>query len=968
MFRFIFQFFLVCFFYSLVISIKAQQATTFPNDPIQVKHYTLKNGLQVYLSENHDQPKIFGMVAVRAGGKHDPADATGIAHYLEHMLFKGTDKLGTTNYNEEKIYLDSISQLYEELGKTKDAKLRQNIQKEINRISVTAAKYAIPNEMDRMLSEIGGNDVNAFTTEEHTAYFNTFPSHEIEKWLDIYAHRFENPVFRLFQSELETVYEEKNRSNDNTFGMVYEEFMKNFYKKHPYGQQTILGTTEHLKNPSLKKMYEYYNTYYVANNMALFLSGDFNADEVIKYIETRFSNLRSAPVPAFPKYEEAPFKGKEKVTVKMTPVKAEILGFRTVPHNHKDNAPLDLMCNLLSNPEQSGLIDRLTADGKLLMAYVLPLTYNDHGGLMIAIVPKIFGQSIAKAEALVWNEINKIKNGNFDDGLLEAAKINMLKSQKKAWENNEERVIQMLESFSQGISWGDYLKNIEALNSVKKEDVVRVANTYLGENYLAFISKMGFPKKEKLSKPGFIPVVPEKEAFSEFYLNWKNKQYESQKKETPIQDYKISVTSVQGRVTLKRTENPFNNIFTTTIRYGIGYYDIPELKYAAQYFNMIGNNKMSNDELRKRMYALGCSYNFTCTENEFIVFIEGIESNLEEALKLIDQLIQLPKAEKQKDKKLIENIFAEHKILSREPNYVSQGLQEYVLYGEKSNFLNTLDKKQIKSLNGESLLAKAKEAFKYEVTIHYVGQRSIIDVKEAFAENFKFNYELLPKKGTIVRESKKYYDNQIFLVNKKGAMQSQINFNIEGDMLDLSKVPVIDAFNQYFGNDMSSLVFQEIREFRSLAYSAYGRYNVATLKGKNNRFNAYIGCQADKTEEALNAMMNLIRNMPEKPERMEGIKSSLVQSAQTARPEFRNVISYVERWYDKGYTENPFKSKIPAYKNLEFKDLVNFYQEQIKNKPVVITIVSDKKKMNLKSLEKFGKIQELKEKDLFKLH
>lgn len=954
-----------CFLTTLLF---AQQATTFPNEPIQVKHYTLKNGLQVYLSENHDQPKIFGMVAVKAGGKHDPADATGIAHYLEHMLFKGTDVLGTTNFKEEKIYLDSISQLYDELGKTTDTKLRQDIQKEINRISVIAAKYAIPNEMDRMLSEIGGNDINAFTTEEHTAYFNSFPSHEIEKWLDIYAHRFENPVFRLFQSELETVYEEKNRSNDNTFGMVFEEFMKNFYKKHPYGQQTILGTTEHLKNPSLKKMYEYYNTYYVANNMALFLSGDFNADEVIQYIEARFSNWRNAPIPSYPTYEEVPFKGKEKVSVKMTPVKAAILGFRTVPHNHKDNAPLEIMSNLLSNPEQSGFIDKLTADGKLLMAYVLPLIYNDHGGLIIAIVPKIIGQSINKAEALVWNEINKIKRGEFDESQLEAAKINMLKSQKTIWESNEKRVMSMLESFSQHISWGEYLQNLAAINDVKKEDVMRVANTYLGDNYLAFVSKMGFPKKEKLPKPGFIPVIPDKESFSEFYQKWKNKEYESQKRERKIQDYNIAVTSVKGRVTLKHTQNPFNNIFTTTIRYGIGYYDIPELKYAAQYLNMIGSNKMSNDELRKRMYTLGCSYSFSCTENEFIIYLEGLENNLEEALMLINQLIQQPKSEKLKDKKLVENIFAEHKIMSREPNYVSQGLQEYVLYGEKSIFLNTLDKKQIKALNGERLLAKAKEAFKYEVTIHYIGQRSVFDVKEVFAENVKFENNLLERKGTIVRDRIKYNNNQIFLVNKKEATQSQINFNIEGYILDLTKVPTIDAFNQYFGNDMSSLVFQEIREFRSLAYSAYGRYNIAPLKGKNNFFNAYIGCQADKTEDALDAMMNLILSMPEKPERMDGIKSALILSAQTTQPSFRNIISNVEQWYDKGYTENPLKTKVPAYKNLEFKDLVSFYKDNIKEKPVIITIVSDKKKLNLKTLEKFGKIQEIKEKDLFKLY
>jgi zinc protease len=949
-------------------NIYSQNANTFANDPINVKHYTLKNGLQIYLSENHDQPKIFGMVAVKAGGKNDPKDATGIAHYLEHMLFKGTDKLGTIDYATEKIYLDSISNLYEQLGKTLDKIERENIQKEINRISVIAGQYAIPNEMDRMLSEIGGNDVNAFTTEEYTAYHNTFPSHEIERWLDIYAHRFENPVFRLFQSELETVYEEKNRGNDNTFSMVYEEFMKQFFKQHPYGQQTIIGTTEHLKNPSLKKMYEYYNTYYVANNMAIFLSGDFNAGDVYNYIEKRFSNWRTGKVPEYPEYKEAPFNGREEVVVKMTPVKAEVLGFRTVPHNHKDISALQLMYTLLSNQERSGLIDRLSTEGKVLMATILPLTYNDHGAAIIAVVPKILGQSIKAAETLVWNEINKIKRGEFDEALLQAAKINLLKKHTKNWENNEDRVIEMLESFSQNISWGSYIENFNKINDVKKADIVTVANKYFGENYLAFISKMGFPKKEKLNKPGFIPVIPDKEAQSEFYKEWKNTAYASQKIEHKNNDYHVAITSVKGRVTLKRNENPFNDIFSVKIKYGVGYYDIPELKYTAQYLEMIGSNTMPASELRRKMYALGCSYAIYCTENEFIVEIEGVEQNLNQALKLVNELLTKPIPEIDKDKKLKENVFAEHKIMSREPSYISQGLQEFVLFGEKSNYINTLNRSEIKKLDGEKLLNKLKDAQKHEVLIYYTGKRSVFEAKEIFEKYFHFNDNLEARKGTIVRNRNNFSDNKIFFVNKKGALQSQIYFNIEGDELTLEQIPAIDAFNQYFGSDMSSLVFQEIREFRSLAYSAYGNYIAAPVKGKNNRFVGYIGCQTDKTNEALEAMMSLIKNMPEKRERMDGIRSALILSGQTNKPSFREVLKKLDYWNEQGYTENPYISKLPAYEKMEFDDILNFYKHALKNKTVTITIVGDKKKLNLKSLEKYGKINEIKEKDLFRFH
>lgn len=285
---------LLAFHCVINIALAQNKLTTFPNDPIHVIQFKLDNGLTVYLTENHDLPQVFGAVVVKTGGKKDPADNTGMAHYLEHMLFKGTTDLGTINYEKEKVLLDQINVLYDELGKTSDPKERGVIQQKINQVSVEAAAYSIPNEMDRMISEIGGENVNAFTTEEMTAYFNSFPSNQMERWLDIYAHRFEEPVFRLFQSELETVYEEKNISMDDPFNAVFEKFMKSFYKNHPYGQQTVIGKTEHLKNPSLTAMYDYYNKWYVANNMALVLSGDFNSQEIIPIVKEKFGKWRSA--------------------------------------------------------------------------------------------------------------------------------------------------------------------------------------------------------------------------------------------------------------------------------------------------------------------------------------------------------------------------------------------------------------------------------------------------------------------------------------------------------------------------------------------------------------------------------------------------------------------------------------------------------------------------------------------------
>ena len=175
---------------------------------LKVNEYKLENGLTVWLNEDHSQPKIFGAVIVKAGSKDCPD--TGIAHYFEHMMFKGTDKIGTTNYAAEKEILDVISQKYDELASTTDLKQRAQLLKSINELTVSSSKYVIPNEFNRLITRYGGSGLNAATSYDATIYFNTFSPQYIEQWAELNSERLIDPVFRLFQNELETVYEEKN--------------------------------------------------------------------------------------------------------------------------------------------------------------------------------------------------------------------------------------------------------------------------------------------------------------------------------------------------------------------------------------------------------------------------------------------------------------------------------------------------------------------------------------------------------------------------------------------------------------------------------------------------------------------------------------------------------------------------------------------------------------------------------------
>ena len=287
-----------------------------PADPMAVQIYELDNGLKVYLSENHESPRFEAHIAVRTGSKNDPAETTGLAHYLEHLLFKGTTQLGTLDYEKEKPHLDRITALYEQHFHETDPEKRKAIYEEINKEAQLAAQYEIPNEMDKLYKAMGEVGLNAHTWHEETVYQVNLPSNRLEQWAVIESERFAHPIFRLFQPELEIVYEEKNRTLDNKGEIIEDAVNKLLFKKHPYGQQTTIGEVEHLKNPSLEHVIDYYKKYYVPGNMAIVISGDINSRDAIKLIDKYFSAWKAEPVPSEKTWNEQPLQGAERVTVK----------------------------------------------------------------------------------------------------------------------------------------------------------------------------------------------------------------------------------------------------------------------------------------------------------------------------------------------------------------------------------------------------------------------------------------------------------------------------------------------------------------------------------------------------------------------------------------------------------------------------------------------------------------------------
>jgi len=956
--KFLFSTLYVCFtiFYSF-----AQVELSF-----DYKKFSLDNGLTVILSEDHSLPKVFGLVAVKAGGKNDPPDATGLAHYMEHMLFKGTTKLGTIDWEKEKVYMDSIILMYEQLAKEKNEKKRKQIQKVINELSIKANKYIIPNEFDKILKKIGADDVNAFTSYDMTVFYNSFPPSEIDKWLEIYSHRFINPVFRNFQAELETVYEEKNLYSDNFAFKLLEEFNKSFFKKHPYGQQPLIGTIEHLKNPSLHKMYEFYNTFYVPRNMALILVGDFNSEEIIPKIKEKFGVWKDKNLPEKKFWEEEDFKGREVVVKRLSPIRIGLMGFRAPHASHKDELKFEILSSLLSNSSLTGLLDELTLNNKLLAAQAFYNPYADYGQFVILFLPKIFGQSFNEAEKLILEKINKIKKGDFNDTLLTILKNEYYKDLHSQFESLEKKALTFAMSFIYNEDIEKIKHKIKEVMAITKDDIIEIANKYLTENYLLFLSKTGKPKKEKIKKPDFKPVISNINESSEFAK--KIDSIKSLPLKENFVDFKSDVyyNKIYKTHDFYYTKNPLNDIFELKICFGIGSYVNPYLKYSALLANLVGTKDKSSQQIKKEFAYLGCNYEFYVTDDYTCIKINGLEKNLKKCLSLINLLLKDLKPEQEKIRKVIESEIANRKIEKNEPLNLSDALLKYAMLGEKSPYLNRPSLFELRKLKADTLIKILKDAFNYKAQVFYTGQLPPEEVMHLLKDLIEWNKNPKESLSPIEKDYISYNEKEILIFPYKKARQSNIRFYGLLNPYNLSDEPIIDAFNFYFGGDFSGLMMQEIREFRSLAYAASGKIYIPKKSGYKNILFGYIGTQSDKTIDAISVLDSLLYNMPIKKEKWDLIVNNLLKVAVSSKPYFRELPYYVYEAKLRGYNYDPAQGKYIAYNIMSFDEMYNFYKKNIQNKKFVICIVGDSRMFNLKDLAKYGKVKVLKKKNFIK--
>ena len=935
---------------------------------LEVKELKLSNGMTVWLNEDHSQPKVFGAVVVKAGAKDCPN--TGIAHYFEHIMFKGTDRIGTTDYAAEKPWLDSISAQYDLLSQTKDETTRTRIQKHINELSIKAADYVIPNEYSRLISKYGGSSLNAGTGQDLTYYHNSFLPQFLEQWCWLNSERLMTPVFRGFQGELENVYEEKNRAADD-MGDVQDKIFKAVFKTQPYAYP-VLGSTENLKNPRLSDMAAFFKKYYVASNMCLILCGDIRPDAaLVTLLEKTFGRVQTGPVPERRKSPMPAIEAGDRQQIKLPIplIGAEALVFKAPTEYEADANALDLANMLLYNGK-AGLLDSLTNEHKVLVSAAMTAGLDDAAGSAIIVVPNLFGK-MKKAEGRVLEQVQQVMDGNFSEEQVEILKQQMLMDAQRELETISSRSQRMVMTFSKGRSWQDVLDKIEGIRRLTKADVVAAARKYYGGNYITLSKKYGTPQKETLKQPGYKPVSPKNlDAKSAFALQLEQIPVKDMAVRTVDFGQDIEIKPLNNHVTLYYKDNPVNDVFTFTLRYKDGELHTPALSVLGSCLSQLGTDSLNRQQLGQAWQRIGATMEVVPGDVAFSINLTGPDKQLVPALRLLAHFLRSAKGDQKALKDAKDEDRIDRKSFGKQKDDVLRPAIHRIAYGERSSYLKQLSRKEVKALKNEDLMALFRELQQYDCELFYCGRQPIEYVAAQAQQALPLSQCTKPQADTF-RPFLQYDEPVVYFYHVPKSRQNYIvSYDAIGALPTQEERVKFKLWDEYFGGGMSSVLFQNVREFRSLAYATGGSAFTTSLAQHSDASQGYVtvtGTQADKTLEALSTVDSLLRQLPMKENNLEAARQSVLNDIQNNYPTFRTLGKYVANQLRDGYVSDPNTGIARGIPSVTSQDIMQFHQKHVtSNKNRIWIVIGDRKITDMKALARYGKVVELRKEDVYR--
>lgn len=933
---------------------------TVKNDQAGVRVYTLKNGLKVYLAKNEDAPRIQTYIPVRTGSNNDPSDNTGLAHYLEHMVFKGTSNLGTQDWVKEKALLQQISDLYEQHKAEKDPAKKKELYKKIDEVSQEASKYAIANEYDKAISSLGATGTNAHTWLDETVYKNNIPSNELEKWLRVEKERFSELVLRLFHTELEAVYEEYNRAQDNDGRLVNYALMEALFPKHPNGQQTTIGTSEHLKSPSMVAIHKYFDTYYVPNNMAVVLVGDIDFDKTIKLVDQYFGAFKYKDLPMKKMVTEEPMTKVVSRTVKSPSTQRMTMAWRTDSYGSQEARLADVVAEILSNNGDAGLIDlNINQKQKTLGAGAYESPFKMYGLFALSVTPKE-GQSFDEAKKLLLDQLDLVKKGQFPDWIFKAI-VNDKKVQRmKGWETADGLATELYGSYIKGRTWEQELDEINEYEKITKADVVKFANEFFKDNYVVVYKEKGVNDKlVRVENPGITPIKLNREVQSPFLKGILNTKVAEIKPE--FIDYKAAIQTSQVKdKTVSFVKNKYNEIAQVSYVFPFGTDNDKELSIAGTVFGYLGTDKYTPEQLKEEFYKLGISNSIRTSNDQMIVTLTGLESNMKKGVELMNHWMTNVKADKAIYSQTVKTLLEARAVGKKDKGRIMAALSNYAKYGKDSRMTDIVSKDRLEGIDVTELMKKIKTLNQYPYQIFLYGQDQT--GLEKAVKPYVVNTSLQPAKAKEYTEpattGKVYFTNY-------DMVQMEMAKVAKGSTVNLSNFGKSNVFNEYFGRGLSSIVFQEIRESKSLAYSAYVSYGNASEKGHANYITNYIGTQSNKLPLAVSAMNDLMAELPQIPAQFDNARGSALKQIASNRVNRTNIFFSQLALKKLGIDYDIRKDTYAEIQGLTLPQLTGFYNTEVKPVQYNTAIIGKKENLNMESINKMGEFQEVSLEEIF---
>ena len=949
-----------------VLPLSARDYEQVAGDLTKTRIYTLDNGLKIYLSVNKEKPRIQTYIAVRTGSKNDPAETTGLAHYLEHLVFKGTKQFGTNNPTAEAPLLDEIEQRYEVYRKLTDPAARKQAYHEIDSVSQLAAKYFIPNEYDKLMAAIGAQGTNAFTSDDVTCYTEDIPSNEIENWAKIQADRFQHMVIRGFHTELEAVYEEYNLYLTDDGDKIFSALGKKLTPTHPYGTQTTIGTQDHLKNPSITNIKNYFTKWYVPNNVAICMAGDFNPDKTVAILEKYFGQWKpGADVrqPVFP--VQHPLTAPTDTTVIGQQAEQVWMGWLAKKASDLQCDTLAVIEDMLSNGK-AGIFDlNLNQQMKVQMAGGGVQTQQDYSRFLLIGMPKP-GQTLEEVRQLMLAELDNLKKGNFSDDLLPSVINNKKLSYQKALDNNLWRVRQHMNAFINGESWQQHTAQIDRISRMTKQQIVDFANRFFTNGYATVFKRQGVDSlQKKIDKPAITPIPTNRDQVSQFVKDIQNSKVEPI--EPQFVDFKrdLTVTKTKKKLPLLYKQNTDNQLFNLTFRYDFGNEADNRYATAANYLDYVGTDKLTAAEIKQQFYKLACNYSINVHADILNISLSGLDENMLPALQLLEQVLQHAKADQQSYDQFVAITLKDRNDAKSNQRSCFQYLYQYGIYGPHNQWRDEMTAEQLRSADPQQLLDLLKGLSSLQHTVLYYGPKTEKELDNCLTKNYK-----TAKKLGTVPEGKPYItqptpQNEVWIAPYDAKNIYMRMYHNEGRDFNPDETATVTLFNEYYGGGMNGIVFQELREARGLAYSASALYARVSKKNQKEYYYTNIITQNDKMMDCVRQFHQILDTIPQSEAAFRIAKDAVQKQLASQRTTKFGIISHYLNMQRLGLDYDINEKVYRDLQNITLQDIVRFEQQQMAHKPYRYLILGDEKELDIPALEKIAPIRRLTLEEIF---